>query len=609
MTKPKAGFIRWWGLGVFVVLVGVMVLLWLFVVDGLVKAMIEKQGTAAVGAKVELDAADLTLVPAGLTLTRLQVTNPDKPMTNMVEIARVSADLDGLQLLRRKVIINEMVVEGVQLGTQRATSGAIEGRAAGREVSEKEAESKFTLPPFEVPNVQQILEQEDLETLKLIKAIQTDIQREQEVWKTRLTELPGKEEFEKYKKRIEELKGATKGGIGGVLGGVEELKTIKQDIEQDLEKIKSARKEFDDKVALLKQRLAQVKTAPQHDVQRLKEKYSLSPQGLANLGQTLLGKQIGTKLKEVAGYYEMVRPYLEGMETSGGAAEKEPAIVRGKGQDIHFTEHEPLPEFLIRLAKVSLNLDIGEISGQLENITPDQAILGKPLTYGFAGSQLKELQRITIDGALDHRDATNAKDTLNFNVVGYRVQPIPLSTQPEWPVVVRNGLADMTVNAELQGQKIQATGDAQLSSLKVSAGKPDDTNPLTKALSGAVSDISSLNVQADVTGTLQDYHVQIQSELDRLLKNAAGNMVKNLSASLGKELQSAISAKVAGPLKALTGSLGGLDSIGGELTNRLTKHNDLLKGLLEQGLPKKALPKGLPEGLPDKLPGGLKLPF
>ena len=65
-------------------------------------------------------------------------------------------------------------------------------------------------------------------------------------------------------------------------------------------------------------------------------------------------------------------------------------------------------------------------------------------------------------------------------------------------------------------------------------------------------------------------------------------------------------AKVAEPLKALTGSMGGLNGIGGELTSRLTKENDLLKGLLEQGIGKKGLPgKILPKGLP----GGLKLPF
>ncbi len=160
----------------------------------------------------------MTLFPTGLTLTRLQVMNPDEPMTNSVEIARLTMNLDGLQLLGRKVIIDKMQVDGVQFGTARATSGAIDDRARGGAPGTSLDDSTFPLPPFEVPHIQQILEQEDLKTLKLIRAIQTDIQREHEVWKQRLETLPGKAEFAKYQKRIEGLKNYSKEGLVAFLG-------------------------------------------------------------------------------------------------------------------------------------------------------------------------------------------------------------------------------------------------------------------------------------------------------------------------------------------------------------------------------------------------------
>ena len=106
MTK----WIRGWGLGAFLVVAAILVCVWIFLVDGWVRYLIEEAGTEAVGAKVELDAADLSLFPAGLTLSRLQVTNPKAPMTNAVEMAKVTMGLDGLHLLRRKVIVEEMAV-------------------------------------------------------------------------------------------------------------------------------------------------------------------------------------------------------------------------------------------------------------------------------------------------------------------------------------------------------------------------------------------------------------------------------------------------------------------------------------------------------------------
>ena len=121
-----AKWIRWQGVVAFVVVAGVFAIVWLLLVDMWVERAIERAGTAAVGAKVELDAADLSLMPLGLTLTRLQVTNPDEPMTNAVEIARITGAFDPLELLRRKVIVDAMTVDGVRFNTPRRTSGAIE---------------------------------------------------------------------------------------------------------------------------------------------------------------------------------------------------------------------------------------------------------------------------------------------------------------------------------------------------------------------------------------------------------------------------------------------------------------------------------------------------
>ena len=60
MTK----WIRWWGLGTFVVLTAIIGVLWIFFVDGWVKRLIEDVGTEAVGARVELGHADLSLFSA-----------------------------------------------------------------------------------------------------------------------------------------------------------------------------------------------------------------------------------------------------------------------------------------------------------------------------------------------------------------------------------------------------------------------------------------------------------------------------------------------------------------------------------------------------------------
>ena len=592
-------WIRWWGLGAFVVIAAILGCVWIFLVDGWVKYLIEEAGTEAVGAKVELDAADLSLFPAGLKLARLQVTNPKKPMTNAVEIASVNMGLDGLNLLRRKVIVEEMALEGVRLGTPRTTSGATQ------EISPQEEESgtfSIDLPSLEVPDVKNILEQEDLETIRLIETLKADLKREKETWKSRLKELPGKAQLAEYKKRVKNLKKAKKGGLKGILGGVEEVQSLKQDIEKEIASLKGAKKEFEDKVALLRTRFDQIKTAPQRDIQHLKAKYNLSPQGLANMSQALLGSQIGSWVRQGASWYERAKPFLEGAEALGGS-EAGPEVqkpLRGKGLDVHFKEAHPLPDFLIRLTKVSVSLDMGDLAGTVHNITTDQPTLGKPTTFAFSGEQLKGVKSVALEGALNHVVPTDSKDQLTLQAKGYELTNLVLSKDDKWPVALTSGLGDMKMNAELNGQVLTANGTGNLRDLHLSAGKEGDTNPLTKALSSAVTDISQLSIQADVEGTLEQQDVTLSSDLDRILQNAAGKMVNELAAKFGAELQSAISAKIAKPMQDLKSNLSGFNKIAEDLTDRLAQENDLLKSLLEKSLPVKGL-KGLP--------GGLKLPF
>lgn len=592
-------WIRWWGLGVFVVVAAIFGCVWVFLVDGWVKNLIEEAGTEVVGAKVELDEVDLSLFPAGLTLTRLQVTDPEEPMTNVIEIAHVRIELDGLNLLGRKIIIDQMALEGVRVGTPRATSGAI------REVSLQEEESEMfsiDLPSMEIPDIKNILEQEDLETMRLIETLKADLEREKVTWTARLNALPGKSSIAEYTKRVKNLKNVTKGGLEGLIGGVGEVQALKQDIEQEIVSLKEAKKEFADNVALLRTRLDQLKTAPQRDIQQLKAKYNLAPQGLANMSQTLLGGQIGSWVRQGAVWYERAKPFLDGTQIhdGGGAGSEVHKPLRGKGVDVHFKEANPLPDFLIRVTKISVHLDAGDLAGTVHNITNDQPTLGQPTTFTFSGNRLKGVKSVVLEGALNHVVPADSKDQMTFQVKGYELTNLVLSKDSKWPVVLESGLGDMNMKVELNGQALMAHGEAQLGSLHISAGKKDETNPLTQALSAAVTDISQLSLHADVKGTLEQPDVTLSSDLDRILQQATGKMVNELSAKFGAELQVALSAKIAEPLKQLKSNLSGLNGIASDLTERVTQHNDLLKGLLEKNLPVKGL---------KNLPGGFTFPF
>ena len=68
------------------------------------------------------------------------------------------------------------------------------------------------LPSLEIPDVKNILEQEDLETIRLIETLKADLKLEKETWESRLNELPGKAKLAEYKQRVKKLKKPRRGG-------------------------------------------------------------------------------------------------------------------------------------------------------------------------------------------------------------------------------------------------------------------------------------------------------------------------------------------------------------------------------------------------------------
>lgn len=573
--KPaKQGWIRWRGLVAFVAVTGVLVGFWLLFVDALVKRVIEQAGTKMVGAKVELGAADFSLFPLGLTLARLQVTNPDEPMTNAVEVARIAFTMDGLNLLRRKVIIEEMVMAGVQFQTPRTTSGAITKPVEPPAGAPK---SGITLPSVQLRDPREILKNEDLQSLKAAEALKTDIQAARDRWQKQVASLPDKAKFADYKKRIEAVKSSGKGGLGGILGGAGEAVKIQEDVRRDLDQIKAAQKDFEETLAGLRRRMDEAARAPEADLRRVQEKYSLSPQGLVNVGAMLLGGQLGDWTRTGARWYRKLQPMFARNVEQKKADVEVVKPVRGKGLDVRFKERAPLPDFLIRLTHASVEVPAGTIKGQIRNITPDQHVLGVPLTFEFAAEKLQGLQSVNVDGALNHVNPSKPTDQAAVRLRGYRIGPLTLAEGTDLPLVLKQGAADLDLRTVLSGEALNATFSAKLQSVQMTGGVKSDAGPLAQAVSSALADIHGFSVKADVAGTLDHYDVRLTSDLDRVLSDVVKKQMQAQLTRLESELRTAIMEKVKGPLDEAKANFGGLDSLAKELTDRLNLGNELLQ--------------------------------
>jgi len=589
-------WIRWQGVFVFAAVLGILLGFWFLLADLLVERLIERAGTQALGAKVELDGADLSLFPAGLTLQRLQITNPDEPMQNAVEVARISCNLDGLNLLRRKVLIQEMSVEGVRLGTARAYSGAIlqARERVSSPVKKEKGEGKcalLELPSFELASVEKILQKEDLKTLKWVESFRKDIAAEGENWQKRLAELPDQKKIEEYRVRVEKLSSSKQRDLGGMVEGLSEVLEVQKEIGKDLERLQKMQKDISNQMTSFQDRLSQLEKAPLEDLQNLKKKYSPSAANLGNWTRLLLECKTQAWVEKSIYWWGKLQPFLERVKPKKGNVETVKPL-RGKGVDVRFVERQPLPDFWIRLLQVSFQVEAGELKGRSEDITPDPDILGRPLKFMLTGEKLRFASQVKMEGVLDHVSPERSSDQVKVLLQGSPIKNIILSSREDFPLGLADGIVNLNLQALFQKDTLSADLAAHLQSTHFAIGKKQEGNLLLNAVAAGLSSISQFTIQAKISGPLDHFEIDLFSDLDDQVKRAVQTQVQKYAAEFEKELTSAFLTKVKAPLQDARGNLGGLQSIQKELENRLRQ----LGGLQTQRVPQ-------------KIPGGLKLPF
>jgi len=562
---------KWFGLKGLAVGLGVVILIVviaLFLIDGIIEKQVEKYGTRAVGARVDLAKADLAFFPPGITLTGLEVTNPDSPMTNAVEVATISFALDVMPLLEKKVIIDDMTLARVQFNTQRKTSGAVPGLTPTEKDKEKERAASgcgdIALPALELSDVGSILSREKLESLDAVKAVKADIEAEKSKWQKKLTALPDQKRLESYKARVEKLTSGGSGQLGGFLSAAGDIQNIQKEIQQDLDALKNAQNSLNSEIASLNGKIDRLAANPMADVKRLADKYALSPGGLNNMSRVLMGDQMCGWVQKALGWYDRLKK-------PGPKKETPDTQVESEGGEIPFV--------LIRRAEASIVLKSGTIKGVFKDITTLPELLGKPTTFDLSGQKLDGLGLIKILGSLDHSNPARSINTVKASVKGYLLENFKLPADTGVPIIIKKAIADLEVDSSLTGEDLTALFTAALKNANLSVDTSTQSSPLVKAMGAALESLSTLAANADVNGTLENYTVKIKSDVDKLLKSAMGKVVHQQTAALKKQLKSQISAQLQGPAGEARGALGGFGDIQGELTERLNIGNGLLGDL------------------------------
>ena len=574
--KIMKKWIRWEGILAFIVIAILLAFFWIVLVDGYVRRGIERTIAFLVGAEVNVDDADLTLSPFGFVVTRIQVTSPENPEVNAVEVQRVAFTLDTARLLMRKTVIESMGIEGVALGTPRDRPGRVYRQRAGEVSPESQKRLLwFAVPDIGREDIRRALESANLETLKSIRALNQEIESRNSFWNRRIDELPDQERLREYQDRIAQLREARERDIRAFLLKAGEIRDLYSDITSDLGLLRSSYEQFSEDYRTINTRLSEVVNQPAQDARRIARKYGPSPEGIGNISGLPFGAQLGTWVELSLRWHARISPMLDrGALTEEEQRELRPP--RSEGIDVRFREYAPMPDFLIRRAAASVITRGRTLQGTLQNITPDQDILRLPLTFIFSGDNLGSLAEIRLDGTLDHINPLEPRDTVRLGVKGYCIPPMELG--PEiLPVTLKEGILDTGLEAVLSAGSLSAdlSGAAREVSMLVRRG--GGGTDLGAALADAFSGITGFSFDARVSGSPEDYGISISSSHDQVFQGMIASLARDLSAKFEAQARARLEQTLKEPLDSLKTRAGSLDKIGEELQERIVSAEALLK--------------------------------
>ncbi|MFC2073816.1 TIGR03545 family protein [Campylobacterota bacterium] len=550
--ESSSSLFRWWGLGVFGGLAAVIILFMIFLFDPLARIGLEKSLSYTLQSEVNIDDFSSNLSDLDVKVSGVQIADKDQLTHNIVQIGSIGFDLAFGALMEKKVMIEDLKVDALAFGVLRETPAEPyhgTDKVVKEEVgsgSEGDTKASSASTPFTLPNVDDILAKESLKSIEEAQTLRKDIQATQEKWKKISGELNSSDDVDQIKADAIALQKSLKGGdVQKILSAKHDIDKIESKVKKLKTKYANLQKEFNTDKASLNKRISDLKNLPAQDVKRLKEKYSLSASGGANLIGTLVNNEVATYMKKALAYYEMLKPYINDAQESKTVKELEPP--RGQGRWIKYANLSNIPEVVIKNADINVIFEDDLLDVNMKDFSSNQKLYKKPMVINAdaKGNAYKQI----VANIVDDRREDEAKLTFDAKAAGVKTAESNMQT-----LVMKDMLTDATMKGEIVDGDIKARSLVQVKQASVQMPSQPFINDLLKA-------IKRFDVNIKVNGPVVKPSIAVNSDLDRQLSQGLKSMASKAGKDFEKELTSGVMKKVSSSNKGITADLGDIDSL------------------------------------------------
>jgi uncharacterized protein (TIGR03545 family) len=551
--------IRWKGLIAFAVIVGLIMLFNFLFLDRIIKGIVEDQASLAVGARVDIGDLKFSIFGLRFEIQNLQVTNPEQPMRNAVQIGSMAFDLAAVPLLRKKVVIEQMSVKDLAFGTPRKKSGALPRRIQKKlEVREKAVDvdagrrmEDCVLPDFskiadiKKLSVKELLAGVDLQSVAFIGDYQKKLTSSKAVWEKRLAALPTQETIEKDVNALQNFKDQRPKDVTQLPAYLEKLNTLQQKMKETTKILTDAQQEFQKEIGSLKSSLKEVEKLKVQDLKTVMGKMGIQIPSSMDLICVLLGKDVARKVNGAVAWYRKLSTFMPPGKPKG---EKEKPVEkpRLKGVDVQFPVTHGYPDFLLELAEFSVlpgktlgseAFAFNRLAGQLRGLTTQPSLYNKPTTFRLEGALAGNVAKgLIISGEIDHRTAS-PNDRIDLNIKELNIEQFTGSKTAS-PLRLTSGLLNINGYLGIRGEAMNGRVSVGVQNPKIDVGT---TAPI---LADLFKNMGSFDVTMMIGGTIDQPSLTLSSNAEKTLASGLENIIQTRLKGIQDDLKNGIASRV-----------------------------------------------------------------
>ncbi|MCM2374477.1 TIGR03545 family protein [Aporhodopirellula aestuarii] len=475
------------------------------------------------GAKAEIGSAKVGLFPPSIHYADVRVADPrdGKEFRDAFVADSVDLTIDGDAFLRRRWVIRQGKITGLQIGSQRDSSGQYD-----REVdSADEPDSPSMISKMLTQFTSGLSDQaeaigEDLETVKTGEEIRVR-------WKEEYADLL--QQARDLEQRVKTIRDAAK-GIDNPLRDWPELERTLAEARSAREELLRVRAKLDALPDEMQADLARLEEARKADLAKVDAYVPGDLSESKNFGVDLIAAEIRRSLAQLRGY-------LDNGRTLANYTVVAPDSERIRGEDFDFLGQRRQPEMLIRECHVDgLMRADGKtyaLTGVVENMTPQPELLQTPTR---ARLLLEGPETVQVDYVRDRREG-DTLDRLTLHWPQMLVDPVRLGDGSDVAVAISGGQREVWVQLNSHGDDVQGRLVSKQVGVNMHIAVDGDAanSAAVVSMNQSLANVNTIEVDAAFTGNWKELDLDLNTNLGNAFSDAAkGAIAKQLEVSKAK---------------------------------------------------------------------------